>query len=84
MKKLLILPLSLIVFNSQVNAQTTKAFDTLWDQLYSKSAIKKSVELEKDGTELSLSRAERHWLPRVYGSAQWFSTNDPTQVFFIF
>lgn len=82
MKKLLILPLSLIVFNSQVDAQTTKAFDTLWDQLYSKSAIKKSVELEKDGTELSVSRAERHWLPRVYGSAQWFSTNDPTQVFF--
>jgi outer membrane protein TolC len=82
MEKLLLISFTLIALSTQAIAQSTKTFDMLWEQVYSKSAVKKSAELEKDGTELSLARAERHWLPRVYGSAQLFSTNDPTQVFF--
>lgn len=59
-----------------------KSFDVLWSELYQKSYQQKNAGLEKEATELSLSRAKRHWLPRVYVEGKWFSTNDPTQVFF--
>lgn len=59
-----------------------KSFETLWNDLYQKSFQQKSVKLEKEALELSLDRSQRHWLPKVYAGGQWFSTNDPTQVFF--
>ncbi len=82
MKLFLLITFSLFISNIYANDQITKKFDNIWSEIYSKSAKKKATELDKESTELSLARAERHWLPRVYGSAQWFSTNDPTQVFF--
>jgi outer membrane protein TolC len=63
-------------------APAAKSFDTLWSELYQKSYLQKSVGLEKEANDLSLSRSKRHWLPRVYVEGKWFSTNDPTQVFF--
>jgi hypothetical protein len=77
--------LAILVFSGVSVAQqspVTKSFDNLWDQLYQKSYQKKAAELEKESHELSLSRSQRHWLPRVYAEGRWFSTNDPTQVFF--
>jgi len=82
MRIILLVIFFLNVTNTQANDQATKSFDTLWEEIYTKSAKKKATELDREGTQLSLARAERHWLPRVYGTAQWFSTNDPTQVFF--
>lgn len=67
---------------SNAHSAEVKKFNTLWDEIYQKSYDKKSSELERETFELSLKRADRHWLPRVYLGGQWFSTNDPTQVFF--
>jgi outer membrane protein TolC len=80
-KKILVL-LVFCLFLRQAFAQTSKSFEAIWQQFNLKSLNKKASELDRDVVELSLTRAERHWLPRVYGSAQWFNTNDPTQVFF--
>jgi outer membrane protein TolC len=72
------------IISSIASAQVAeiKSFDTLWNEYYQKSFAKKAAEFEKESNDLSLSRAKRHWLPRAYVGAQWFSTNDPTQVFF--
>ncbi len=78
----LIIIFSLLLSPLYARDEVTKRFDSIWSQLYSKSAPRKAIELESESTKLTLDRAQRHWLPRVYGSAQWFSTNDPTQVFF--
>jgi outer membrane protein TolC len=76
--------LTLLVISNFAMGQTpdAKSFDSLWSELYQKSYLQKSVGLEKEANDLSLSRAKRHWLPRVYVEGKWFSTNDPTQVFF--
>lgn len=81
MKPMIMLPLLLLSLHAW-SQSTTKGFDEVWGQLYQKSLKQKSAILEKEANEESLKRADRHWLPRVYVSGQWFSTNDPTQVFF--
>lgn len=63
-------------------APEKKSFDSLWKEVYQKSYSQKSAALDKEVNERTLSRANRHWLPRAYVAGQWFSTNDPTQVFF--
>lgn len=63
-------------------APENKSFDSLWKEVYQKSYSQKSAALDKEVNERTLSRANRHWLPRAYVAGQWFSTNDPTQVFF--
>lgn len=81
MKKRLAVIMSLS-FAAQAQAQTIKSFDELWSQIYQKSYQQKSVAQEKEANDQALSRAQRHWLPRAYVAGQWFSTNDPGQVFF--
>lgn len=58
------------------------SFEELWKSFYSSSLHKKAVMQEKAVTELSLDRAQRHWLPRVFVGGQTFQTDDPGQVFF--
>jgi len=82
MKFIIIYALLLISNIAFAQATEAKSFDSLWSELYQKSYQQKSVGLEKEANELFLSRAKRHWLPRVYVEGKWFSTNDPTQVFF--
>lgn len=67
---------------SVARTESTKSFDEIWNSFYQKSHKQKSAIQEKEFNELSLARADRHWLPRVYVTGQWFSTNDPTAVFF--
>lgn len=74
---LLALPLSSLAQTAQ-----GRSFDDIWSSFYQKSHKQKSAVQEKELNELSLGRAERHWLPRVYVTGQWFTTNDPTAVFF--
>lgn len=80
MKLILVIFLNYIC--SEALAQEIKTFPKLWNDFYEKSLPLKSLEYEKSYNELSLSRAERHWLPRAYVAGQWFSTNDPGQIFF--
>jgi outer membrane protein TolC len=73
----------LVTFVFSASAQTvTKNFDDIWTMFHQNSLKKKAQELEMISQQESLQRAERHWLPRVYVTGQWFRTNDPTQVFF--
>lgn len=75
--------LSLLLFSASALALApTKRFDDLWKELFDKSLSQKAVQLDKETNEASLKRADRHWLPRVYVTGQWFSTNDPTHVLF--
>lgn len=76
--------LTFLTFSSMVMGQApkNKSFETLWSEFYQKSLQQKSVGLDKEASEFALSRAKKHWLPRVYVEGKWFSTNDPTQVFF--
>ena len=67
---------------AMAEAPVNKSFDILWNEVYQKSYQQKSVAQDKEANDLSLARANRHWLPRAYVAGQWFSTNDPTQVFF--
>ena len=78
------LSLTLLMISGIALGQTpiTKSFDSLWKEVFQKSYQQKSAILEKEVNERTLSRANRHWLPRAYVAGQWFSTNDPTQVFF--
>jgi outer membrane protein TolC len=77
------MPVVLLLLSLSAQAQLApKSFDEIWGQFYQKSLKQKSVMLEKDAHEQSLARAQRHWLPRAFVGGQWFSTNDPTQVFF--
>jgi outer membrane protein TolC len=80
--KMFFLSILLMLTTSLWGQPHIKRFDDVWNQLYEKSLKHKAVELEKESNEESLKRANRHWLPRVYITGQWFSTNDPTQVFF--
>lgn len=82
MKLKLIVTLISFLFLAQAQANNIKDFSSIWTDIYQKSYQKKAIELEKESNDLSFSRAKKHWLPRVYLGAQWFSTNDPTQVFF--
>lgn len=79
MKTFLLLALLLLPL---VSYSQTKNFEDIWTTLYQKSYQQKSVAQETHANELSLARAKRHWLPRVYVSGQLLRTNDPTQVFF--
>ncbi len=81
MKKIVFL--SLYAFSNVALAQAgSKSFEDIWSSLYQKSYQQKSAAQDKVANELTLERANRHWLPRAYVAGQWFSTNDPTQVFF--
>lgn len=77
------LSLALTLFSTAAFSQpVNKSFDELWKELFHKSFHQEAIGQEKVASELSLERAKRHWLPRAYVTGQWFSTNDPTQVFF--
>ncbi len=77
------LSLTLTFYSISAFSQTVnKSFEELWQEFFHKSLQQKSIGQEKVASELSLERSRRHWLPRVYVTGQWFSTNDPTQVFF--
>jgi outer membrane protein TolC len=82
MKSLIVFAIFSISGVALAQSPVNKTFDVLWNELYQKSYQQKSVAQEKEANELTLARANRHWLPRVYVGGQWFNTNDPTQVFF--
>ena len=71
----------IIMFPMLAVAEPIKSFDEVWKALYEKSHKQNAVKQEMELNELSLDRAQRHWLPRVYVTGQWFNTNDPGQVF---
>jgi Outer membrane efflux protein len=80
MKK--VLWLGTLISLSSLAQTPVKTFEDLWSQFHQKSLSKQSLEEEKMAQSEAKARADRHWWPKAYVAGQWFSTNDPTQVFF--
>ncbi len=74
---------SLLALSFPVMAEmNVKSFDEIWEQLHKNSLSHQSLEQEKVAQDEAKARSERHWWPKAYVAGQWFSTNDPAQVFF--
>lgn len=57
-------------------------FDTIWSAVEARSPSLKSETIEKEASEVYLSRTKRHWLPRLLLNAGIVSTNDPGAILF--
>lgn len=73
--------LTLLLLPSMGWAQT-QTFDQVWKKISEKSYSVESASQQAQADEIALSRADDHWLPRVYAGAKWFGTNDSAQVLF--
>ncbi|MFN8370924.1 MAG: TolC family protein [Bacteriovoracaceae bacterium] len=79
--KLILTILFTLTFNVY-SADKVLDFNEIWEDIYAKSYDKISLEEEQKANQEGKSRAQRHWLPNLYTEARYFSTNDPTTVFF--
>jgi hypothetical protein len=70
----------LAAFSTSTNAETL-SFQDIWKQIAEKSPAQEAAKLKTLSTEEGLSRAERHWLPKLYLDARSYSTNDPSSAF---
>jgi hypothetical protein len=82
MKVILFSFLAISSLNSLAQVKQVKSFSEVWMDFQQKSLKQKAGEFARKTHQISLERAERHWLPRAYVTGQWFNTNDPSQVFF--
>lgn len=57
-------------------------FDTIWNAIEARSPALKSEANEKEASEIRVSRAKGHWVPRLFLSAGVVSTNDPGTTLF--
>lgn len=64
----------------KANAQEL-SFDDVWSRIQKNSSMISSQELQTKALEKEKSRAQRHWLPRLYVNARYFRTNDPANIF---
>ncbi len=58
------------------------SFEQVWDKVSGQSLSQSAARLQVQSSQLSLEKAGRHWLPRVYIDARGFKTNDPGTSFF--
>lgn len=57
------------------------SFEEVWNQITTHSPAHQVGELQVNSLELSKSRAQRHWWPRLYMEAKSYRTNNPSQSF---
>lgn len=67
---------SFIIRMGFVNAQTV-SFEDIWRTVHSSSSAQEAAALKTQSMEEGASRAQNHWLPRVYLDARSYQTNDP-------
>lgn len=72
---------AMVVTATIANAETL-SFAEVWQKVVESSSAQEGSRLKTQAAEAGLSRAERHWLPRVYLNAQSYQTNDPGNSFF--
>lgn len=72
--------ISLLLVVTSANAQTVK-FNEIWQQVNSNSVAQQAANLQAESLKESVSRASRHWLPRLYLDVKAYNTNDPAQSF---
>jgi len=76
-----ILPFIAMLAAVEVQAQTL-SFPVVWKKVKEVSPAQQAAHFKTESAQESLSRAEKHWLPRVYLDARSFSTNDPGNALF--
>lgn len=71
----------LVISTSHLKAETL-SFADVWQKVTSSSPALKGAKLKVESLNTGLSRAENHWLPKVYLDARSYRTNDPGSAFF--
>lgn len=75
--------LFLLIFFAAVSVKAeTLSFETIWSEIKKSSSAMQAADLQKEALREGLSRADRHWLPRLYLDARAYQTNDPSSAFF--
>jgi outer membrane protein TolC len=70
---------SVLFANTEAKASD---FETVWRAIEVRSPSLKSEISEKEASDIQVSRAKRHWLPRLMVNANVVSTNDPGTTLF--
>jgi len=71
----------LVVSTTRLSAETL-SFSEVWHKVASSSPAQQGAKLKVESLNAGLSRAENHWLPKVYLDARSYRTNDPGNAFF--
>lgn len=58
------------------------SFREVWNKVHQSSAAQEGARLKAQSAERAATRAENHWLPKVYLDAKSYRTNDPGNAFF--
>lgn len=82
-KNIFILVTRLAAFFMSLSANAeTLSFADVWQKVSSSSPAQQGAKLKVESLNAGLSRAENHWLPKVYLDARSYRTNDPGSAFF--
>lgn len=81
MKKMNLL-FSLLFFVPIASKADSLSLRQVWDKVSGQSLSQEAAKLQVQSSQLSIDKADRHWLPRVYFDARGFKTNDPGTSFF--
>lgn len=74
--------IGLVVFFTSFTANSeTLSFSDVWKKVSSSSPALQGSKLRVESINAGLSRAENHWLPKVYLDARSYRTNDPGSAF---
>jgi hypothetical protein len=61
----------------QVVRAQTLSFAEVWQEIRRNSPALEGTKLKAEAAEEGLSRAQKHWLPKLYVDAKAYNTNDP-------
>jgi hypothetical protein len=73
--------LCVMLFQTSAQAETL-SLSEIWRKVQENSPAQEGAQLKTQSVEAGRSRAENHWLPKVYLNAQMYRTNDPSNSFF--
>ncbi|HEX7675219.1 MAG TPA: TolC family protein [Bdellovibrio sp.] len=59
----------------------TLSFSEVWQKISASSPAQQGAKLKTESVDAGLSRAQLHWLPRIYLDARTYRTNDPGNAF---
>lgn len=71
----------ILAYGLTTNADSL-SFKEVWQKVRESSPAQEGARLQVQSAEAALSRANNHWLPRIYIDAKTYQTNDPGSVFF--
>lgn len=75
------LMLGLFALPSLARAKTL-SFSEVWQKVRSSSSAQQGAKLQEESINVGLTRAQYHWLPKIYLDARSYRTSDPGNAFF--